>query len=214
MGKFHIDYLNAKFNPDALWEDQEPVDWLYRKINGNLWMAIESWLVSRELTEMAGPWNEDLSLDDDGEYFCRIVSCAERILFASDAKSYIRRGTLGLSHSLTLNDRKLQSLAVSLECYIRTMLKMEDSPRTHEACLRLINRWSFYFHPERPDLYSRLRDLAFELGGALEQPSLRKKYRWIARLFGYKAGKKAQLAFPAFKEIALAHIGKYVRRSD
>lgn len=69
-GKFHERPEAARFIVNSLWENLDPKEWLYRKINDNLWMAIESCLVSRRLTEMAGPWNESLSLDDDGEYFC------------------------------------------------------------------------------------------------------------------------------------------------
>lgn len=69
-GKFHERPEPARFIVNSLWENLDPKEWLYRKINDNLWMAIESWFVSRRLTEMAGPWNESLSLDVDGEYFC------------------------------------------------------------------------------------------------------------------------------------------------
>ena len=73
----------------------------------NLWMAIESWLVSRKLTEMAGPWDENLSFDDDGEYFCRVLLCSIGTKFVPESRVFCRRGNLGLSHSLTLSNKKL-----------------------------------------------------------------------------------------------------------
>ena len=39
----------------------------FGKMGQNLHMQTATWLVSRELTEAAGPWDTRLSLDDDGE---------------------------------------------------------------------------------------------------------------------------------------------------
>src|SRR6185295_3439259 len=71
--RFGFRLHHAQWNPTALWEDLTPVEWLTRKMGRNLHMANQSWLTSRELAEAAGPWDERLSLDDDGEYFCRVL---------------------------------------------------------------------------------------------------------------------------------------------
>ena len=47
-----------------------PTEWLIRKWEGHLHVQTATWLVSRELTEAAGPWDPRLVVDDDGEYFC------------------------------------------------------------------------------------------------------------------------------------------------
>ena len=41
------------------------MDSITTKFANNLWMSNAVWLVSRQLTEVAGPWNEALSLDDE-----------------------------------------------------------------------------------------------------------------------------------------------------
>ena len=60
--------------PNSLWRDLEPVDWLVTRFERDVYMTSTSWLVSRTLTELAGPWDERLTVDDDGEYFARLVS--------------------------------------------------------------------------------------------------------------------------------------------
>src|ERR1035441_5190323 len=45
----------------------------------NLHMQTATWLVSRELTEVAGPWNTQLLGDDDGEYFSRVIKASDGI---------------------------------------------------------------------------------------------------------------------------------------
>ena len=167
-GRFYHIPKRAKFQPDGLWAELEPVEWLYRKIDNNLWMAIESWLVSRKLTEMAGPWNEELSLDDDGEYFCRVISCSEGIRFIPEARCFCRRATLGISHVMTLSDRKLDSQLKSISTHMRALRSLEDSTRTHAACLKYLNRWSIYFYPERLDILQVMHAMANDLGGRVQ----------------------------------------------
>src|SRR5205814_1114554 len=63
----HFSYRTRKasFTPSALWCDLPPAEWLFRKLDQNLYMQPATWLVSRELSEAAGPWDTRLSLDDD-----------------------------------------------------------------------------------------------------------------------------------------------------
>jgi hypothetical protein len=86
---------------------------------------------------------------------------------------------------------------------------MEDSPRTRNACLTLLNRWAIYFFPERADLLAKMRAAAIELGGELEPPRLRAKYRWIQKVFGWKIGKKAQFSFGSLRQLARQRLKRF-----
>jgi hypothetical protein len=66
--KFFRFASRAKPQASSLWCDLSPLEWLLRKLSQNVHMQPGNWLVSRELTESAGPWDTRLSLDDDGEY--------------------------------------------------------------------------------------------------------------------------------------------------
>src|SRR5262249_13385356 len=60
----------------ALGDSDDPVDWLLRLygLGGNPGMVcVSCWLTPRAVADEAGPWDESLSLDDDGEYFNRVV---------------------------------------------------------------------------------------------------------------------------------------------
>jgi glycosyltransferase involved in cell wall biosynthesis len=69
FGTFYYRHRKATFTPTSLWQDLSPVDWIINKFTEHAWMNPVTWLVSRKLTEMAGPWDERLSTsgDDDGE---------------------------------------------------------------------------------------------------------------------------------------------------
>jgi glycosyltransferase involved in cell wall biosynthesis len=200
-GRFNYNPKKIRYLPDALWEDLKPVEWIQRKMEFNLWMPPMVFLVSRGLTSASGPWNENLKRDNDGEYFLRVISRASHIKFLRSAECY-KRSTFGISHNMTLSDQKLESIAYSLLSHVRTLQQLEDSPRTRNACLKLLNRWTIYFFPERADLLAKMRSAATELGGELEPPRLRTKYRWIQKVFGWKIGKKAQFTFGSLRQLA------------
>jgi glycosyltransferase involved in cell wall biosynthesis len=200
-GRFDSRPEKTSYAPDLLWEDLAPVEWIQRKVEHNLWMPPMVFLVSRRLTHPAGPWNEELKRDNDGEYFLRVISRASRITFLRSAESY-KRSTFGISHNMKLSDQKLESIAYSLLSHVHTLRQLEDSPRTRNACLKLLNRWTIYFFPERPDLLAKMRAAATELGGELEPPRLRTKYRYIQKVFGWKIGKKAQFTFGSLRQLA------------
>lgn len=197
-GKFYYRPERTKFKPDSLWQSLDPLEWLYRKIDENLWMPPMVFLVSRVLTEIAGGWDERLTLDDDGEYFCRLISSSSKVEFSDRARCF-KRNTFGISSTFCLNNRKLDSLASSISVHVQTLLSMEDSSRTRNACMRFLQRWASYFYPERPDLLERMQNIAKDIGGRIETPKLRKKYRLVQRVFGWRFAKKCQNSVPQIR---------------
>src|SRR6266550_949310 len=89
-GHFFYRYSKAQFKPTPLWCDLSPVEWLVRKMGQHCHMQTATWLVSRELTEAAGPFDTRLLSDDDGEYFCRVIMASDGIRFTSNARVYYR----------------------------------------------------------------------------------------------------------------------------
>lgn len=194
-GKFYHNLKRAQFNPTALWGDLQPAEWLFRKLDQNLWMAIESWLVSRTLSELAGPWNENLSVDDDGEYFCRLVSKSEGVKFVPQAKCFCRRSEFNsLSRSLDFSLGGQDSQFESMRLQIAHLRSTEETVRVREACLKYLRRWLVHFYPERPDILARANELAADLGGSLEIPRLPWKYAWMTPVIGWRLAKRVSIA--------------------
>jgi glycosyltransferase involved in cell wall biosynthesis len=187
-GLFYFDHQKTKFIPNSLWRDLTPIDWILTKFNDNVWMTIMGWLMSRELTNLAGPWDERLSLDDDGEYICRVVSVSEKVKFVPEAKSYYRKGIFS-SLSVQRSDKELESLFLSLSLSIDHLRSLEDSERTKMASLNYLQLWYSLLYPEKHDLLKKINNLAQELGGSLRPPTLSWKYFLIEKIFGYKVAK-------------------------
>jgi glycosyltransferase involved in cell wall biosynthesis len=189
----------AEFTPTALWNDLTPVEWMVRKMGQNLHMQTDNWLVSRELSTAAGPWDVRLWRDNDGEYFSRVILASDGIRFVPDAKSYYRKAGFKSVSYIGRSNKKLESLFLSMKLHIQYLRSLEESARTQVACLKYIRTWLPEFYPYRPDLIRALEQLASELGGKLEEPRLSWKYNWIVKCFGWELGRRAQLLAPKLK---------------
>jgi glycosyltransferase involved in cell wall biosynthesis len=191
-GRFLHRPRRAEFVPTSLWCDLTPAEWLTRQMEDDVFMQTATWLVSRAVTEAAGPWDTRLLGDDDGEYFARILLASDGTRFVPEAKVYYRMaGGNTLSHIGT-SDRKKEAQWLSMKLHIQYLRSLEDSPRVRAACVTYLQNWMIAFYPERRDLFEQAAHLAQELGGHLEAPRLPRKYTPIISLFGWPVARRAQ----------------------
>lgn len=199
FGRFKYRYYRAEFVPTALWCDLPPHEWLLRKLGQNVYMQTATWLVSRELTEAAGPWNTELLGDDDGEYFCRVLLASQGTRFVPDAKVYYRAPWVNTLSYIGQSDRKLEAHWKSMQLHISYLRSLEDSELTRAACRTYLQSCLIYFFPEKPDLVKQLEQTARNLGHRLDPPGLSWKYAWIRTLFGWPTAKRLQVILPRVK---------------
>lgn len=196
---FHYRHQRARFVANAFWRDLSPVDWLLTKLSGNLHMQNATWLVSRELAESAGPWDEHLYYDQDGEYFARVLLASEGTRFVPEGRVYYRVSGSNRISYLGNSDKKKDSLFRSMILHMQYLRFLENSERVRIACLAYMQTWFHSFYPDRSDIVAKLRDLAEQLNGNLEEPHLRWKYAWIKPVFGWHAAITAQRVIPETK---------------
>jgi len=185
----------AKFHPTPLWSDLSPVDWLVRKLEHSAHMQTATWLISRTLTDAAGPWDIRLLSNDDGEYMGRVIKLSDAIKFVPEAKVFYRiTGGSRLSY-VGQSQAKIEAQLLGVELQMQHLLSLEDSKRTRSACVQRLQTWLGNFYPERPDIMLRVEEMANALGGKLELPSLNWKYAWIQRIFGWAVVKRFRLHY-------------------
>jgi glycosyltransferase involved in cell wall biosynthesis len=206
FGEFIVRPEAATFRPTPLWQDLEPAEFLLRKFTHNVYLANNAWLVSRRLTELAGPWDERLSLDDDGEYFARVLSRAGWVRFVRPARAYYRRSNAGsLSRAVSKPARRSALLALGLAMgYLRGL---EDSERTRSACLRFLQTCvdrGNCFYPGHGGALDDVDALAREVGGRIRPPSLDWKYRPVRMLFGWPGVRTAKALVARGKAVSQA----------
>ncbi len=182
-----------------IWCDLSPVEWLIRKMGQNLHMPPATWLVSRELTQAAGPWDTRLSLDDDGEYFCRVILASDAIRFVPDAKVFYRASSSDSLSSIDESEKKLISQFLSMQLHVSYVRSLEESERVRAACLNYLQTRFIRFYPERVALVKQLEQLAAILGGRLEVPQLSWKYSWMRKVFGWTVTKRIRQYYNRWK---------------
>jgi glycosyltransferase involved in cell wall biosynthesis len=195
-GTFTFRIASAVFSPTALWCDLHPAEWMLRSMSQNLYMLCMSWLVSRNLCELAGAWDTRLSLDDDGEYFSRVIMASDLVLFVPEAKAYYRRLGNGNLSNLDRSNKKWESQFLSIQLHVAYLRSLNDGEVGRAACLNYLKDWSPFFYPERQDLFEKMQQLAVEANGRLETPKLPWKYAWIQKLFGWDTAKRMQMLLP------------------
>jgi hypothetical protein len=196
---FYFRPHKATFLPTLLHTDLSPLEWLRRKMAHNLHQQTATWLTSRELTEAAGPWDPRLAVDDDGEYFSRVLLACEGVRFVEEAKVFYRMTVANRLSVIGSNPAKIEAMFLSIQLHTNRLLSLEASPSTRLACLTYLNTWRESFYPERPDLLERLATMAADLGGTLAPPEFRRKYAWLKPLIGPARTKQAQLLLPQLR---------------
>ncbi|HEY0947722.1 MAG TPA: hypothetical protein VGD81_20735, partial [Opitutaceae bacterium] len=174
--------------------DLLPREFLFRYCNLDCMMHPAAWLVPRAVAEAAGPWNETLSLNDDGEYFARVVLASHRVVHCGEARSYYRSGLPG-SLSAQHSRRHLESAlhaAVLIGRHLRAASDDEAASRT--AAANLLQRFAYDYYPREPDLVARAERAARELGGSHLAPLGGRSFQFTRRLLGWKLARRLQLA--------------------
>jgi len=199
--RFTHDPAEARFIPEAVWTDLSPVEWLVASWEGGGMMHGAAWLVSRSLVDKVGGWNAELSLINDFDFFTRLVLASEGVAFCAEARSYYRSGISGsLSNQRT--DRAWRSALASLNSGTTALLAREDSPRTRHAAALNFQRLVYDAYPQAPAVTRAAETRIRELGGARLAPEGGRLFRCLARVLGWKASRRLQLAGNRFRRRA------------
>jgi glycosyltransferase involved in cell wall biosynthesis len=213
-GYFYFRPHKAKFVSNALCRDQLPVEWLLNKLGRNLHMQNATWLMSRKLAQVSGPWKEDLRYDQDGEYYARTVALSSGIRYVPQGRVFYRTGNRGRLSFIGHSQAKRESLWVSMQLHVRYIRSLEDSERVRTACGTYLQNWFEHFHPERPDLAVQMQALAAELGGQLKPPTLRRWYGWIQSVAGRQVADRAIEVVPALRSSLAVSWDKAMHRLE
>jgi hypothetical protein len=213
-GRFIYRLSRTHFHQSSLWNDLSSAEWIYRKMSQNQHMQPATWLASRELTSATGPWDTRLSLDDDGEYFCRMILACNGIRFVPGARSYYRMSGLGSLSNVDRTNKKLDSLWLSMQLHVSYLRQLEDTDRTRAACITYLGNWLNYFFPARPDIILQAQQLAQTLGGSIDLPKLSWKYSWIEKTAGRQAANRAQTTLPQLKTSLVRFWDKTMHRFE
>lgn len=190
------DYLRMSPREESFWiyDTDDPVEFLVRLYGGDgeRWMVQTSaWLTPASITDVIGPWDERLLLDQDGEYFARAVLASKGIRITG-GMNYYRRFTVGGNISAKANKiENLRSALLALRLKEGYLGKHTGSDRFKKAMSTLYQEIAINAYPQFSELVAEceaeVRKTGMKpglpvLGGTLIEGT--------KRLFGWKAAKQ------------------------
>ena len=193
-GRFYDTPENTRFKSEDVSRDLGSLDWLAMSRGQGLGMMFPAlWLIPMGIVRSAGPWREDLTLNNDAEYFTRIVLGAERVLFCADARCRYRSGQSGSLSGQKSSGHWMSQLTVLdlCEAYVRAR---EDSERVRRG---FALSWQYLAHLAYP--YDReIGELALARAQALHPvviwPNGGPAFKALSRLIGWRAARRLQVA--------------------
>jgi glycosyltransferase involved in cell wall biosynthesis len=187
--RFNSDLADACFTPFANWLDLGGVEFLQLHYEEGCMMHPAAWLAPRTLLDRAGPWDETLSLNDDGEYFARVMLASPGIVFCAEARSYYRSNLPG-SLSKRADRRALESLFHSVELTLTHLLAADNTDRTRAAAAYAWKWAAFELYPEAPDLSRAAEAASLRYGGSLRPFPGGGRFQLASRFLGWRFAKK------------------------
>lgn len=189
------DYLAMEPRDESFWihDTDDPVNFLVRLYGGDgeRWMVQTSaWLTPKEICNKVGPWNEKLLLDQDGEYFARVVLASKGIRITG-GKNYYRRFVYGGNISAKANKKEnLQSALLALKLKSGYISAHTRSERFMQALATLYMEIAINAYPAFPDLVAECESEVAKTGKKPAIPVLGGKLIEVTKkIFGWKAAK-------------------------
>lgn len=169
--------------------DLSPSDWL---ASGQMTIPA-CWMGHRTVFETAGPWDTTLKVNQDGEYFARVLAAADAVQFESGVEVYYRRGIQGSVSHFTAN--KAESLYRSVESIHNTALSLEDSTRMRQMVANLYQHAIYTAYPHCPQWQERAeRQLTLLPTPKIQNPNAISSFsKAFTRAFGWKALTRARM---------------------
>src|SRR5262249_8420180 len=151
------------------------------------------WLIPMSILQKIGPWCEELTLNNDAEYFTRALLASERVLFCPGARCHYRSNVQG-----SLSGRKSSRAWASqfrvtelCEAYVR---EQEDSERVRRGFSLSWQRLAHASYPYDPNLAERALARARALHPVAIRPGGGATFAIASRLIGWRAARRLQVA--------------------
>ena len=188
--RFHVHAREAAFGVPRVAADVDPVEWLLRECAGGGPMLQPGlWLVPRRLVDAAGPWDERLTLNNDFEYFVRVLLTSREVRFCEGARLYYRSGN-PTSLASVRSRRAWQSQLLSIALGVEAIESRSGDPRVARVGADLFQQLAFDAYLEDADVAREAEARAAARGGSSLRIGGGVLLRMLDRAFGWKRAKR------------------------
>lgn len=157
-GRFYHDLTDFSAEKQAVNKDYEkPVHCLIDVWRGKGIVPISAWLVPRILIEKVGRWNEELLINQDGEFFTRVILQAEKLIF-TEGLVYYRSGNKESISGSKVSYEKAHSLLKSYRLYQKHLKPEVCTAGIKEALGANFISFFYRFYDQYPELAEEAYD--------------------------------------------------------
>lgn len=193
-GRFYGRPEDARFEVEAVSRDLDSLDWLVESRADGLGMMFPAlWLVPVSIVRAAGPWREDLTLNNDAEYFTRVLLAADRVLYCEGARCRYRSGISG-----SLSGRRTPAHWASqenvLELCQRRVLARDGGERARRGFSLSWQHLAHACYPYDRSLAERALARAHALHPETVLPRGGPGFAMLSRLIGWRTARRLQVA--------------------
>jgi glycosyltransferase involved in cell wall biosynthesis len=148
------------------------------------------WLVPRKLIDKTHGWDEKILLNNDGEYFCRVILKSKGIVFCPGATFYYRRD-VPMSVSKSFNSKKVyESWLYSYTCYTQNFQLTFDQRTANKLSRKALSVFYCNSYPNHPDLLKDCKDQIKSLGFNSPTAHGSKAFKILSAIIGVDNGLK------------------------
>jgi glycosyltransferase involved in cell wall biosynthesis len=193
-GRFYDDPKDTIFEYEDVYRDLAPLDWLSASRAAGLGMMFPAiWLIPRRIVRAIGPWREDLTLNNDAEYFTRALLAAKQVVFCAGASCRYRSG-LHQSLSGQKSQAHWASQSTVLDLCENRIRQREDSERIRRGFALSWQHLAHACFPYDPAAADYALARARALHPVKIQPDGGSGFRLVRNLFGWRAARRLQAA--------------------
>ena len=138
----------------------KPVPFLINLWGGNNFQASmvqpNAWLTPKAVIDKAGTWNEELTVDDDGEFFARALLCSNGVM-KSGGLNYYRKYQLKESNLSALkNEKSLNSSFKAILLKKQVIFSYDKSEAAQKAIFKQLKELAIRCYLKQPALYKNI----------------------------------------------------------
>ncbi len=147
---------NKEVDTSFLFSTNDPIEFICKLYSGCGMVQPNAYLISKNLAELAGRWNENISpsTDEDSEYFCRVILNSKGIIYTENGINFYRSDRNITSLSRQTSQLHVKNALIAINIRAQHLTKYENSLRTKQAIGTLFSNFIYMYHESYPELCS------------------------------------------------------------
>jgi len=162
----------------------DPIDWLIDSWTSRRMNPPNSWLSPRKLIEKTGKWDEDLQINQDGDFFFRVLCNAKKIKYVNTSRAYYRNPAKK-NVSMQRSRSVMISMLYSFKCYEKILVKY-DNPDIRKALATNYLAFICLNYELYPDLVQEAEKYFYNLGFTKMWTPFGGAFHFVSQFLGLK----------------------------